>query len=624
MLKIEDSVHAQHADRTNRASKLSRGAVDTARAYPTATPGHGAVRSTGPEGPLQGYLDSAKDAEARGWAGLPLDAVAFLVAKHGAEDRWIVAVDDEDRAEQLARALAFFHPRPEVVCRFPADDGRPYDGFGAERSRVQDRLRTLQRLDVGGPIVIVACARSLLQRVPDAATRKRGTRVIAPGETLDRDDLVRWLGDCGYLSAPSAEVSGSFAVRGDVVDVWPSGVPRPVRIDFFDDEIEGLRSLDPDSGRPIAKLSRLLLLPAREERIDGPALDRMTAHLEEAVREQQRGLRLRRRVLEELRAGVHFSAVGDWLPFLVPTDVPAERFAGLQALVFEPGDVMAAANDLLRTARQRWEALEDEERPLVTPDARYGSLASLQALVDGARRVWSVTADAAVQYGVKGTDDFGVRGRELGPTAGRIDKLLDKEVRVGIVVDNEDRADALEQLLEPHGLRTVRAGDPLTLERGKLSVVVGDLPRGFVSVASRWAFISAHVLFGGHGRAHRERLERIHALFESEVTDLSQLKLGDHVVHKLHGVGLYRGIRRVPVGGTRQDFVTLEYRGGDTLMLPATRLSQLSRYTPANGGAAVKLDRLGGQTWIRRKGKVRDRLLKMAQDLLKLYAKREL
>lgn len=582
------------------------------------------VREGGLEAELRGYLDTIDPHAGRGWAGLPVDAVAFLVARHGPADRWLVVVDDEDRADQLLRAVQFFHPQPEVVCRFPADDGRAYDGFSPERARAQQRMRTLQRLDVGGPCVVVACARSLLQRVPDRATRKRGTRVVKVEDTLDRDDLVRWLTDAGYLSAPSAEVSGAFAIRGDVVDVWPSGAHHPVRIDFFDDEVESLRALHPDTLRPTRKQTRLLLLPAREERIDGAAQERATAFFERAVTEQQRGLRLRRRVVEDLRAGVHFSAIEDWMPALVPTVVPAEAFRELRTLVYEPGDVRSAGGDFLRTARQRWAAMDDEERPLATPEDRYGSLEQLETLVDGAQRVWSVTADDTVQFDVRGTDGFGVKGRELAPTANRIAKMLDKDVRFGIVVDNEDRAEAFDQLVQPHGLNTVRAGDPLALERGKLSVLVGDLPRGFVSKESRWVFVPAHVLFGGAGRAHRERMERIHALFETEVTDLSQLRLGDHVVHRLHGVGLYRGIRRVPVGETRQDFVTLEYRGGDTLMLPATRLSSLSRYTPANSNAAVKLDRLGGQTWVRRKGKVRDRLLKMAQDLLKLYAKREL
>ncbi len=531
-------------------------------------------------------------------------------------------VDGDDRAERLARALAFFHPRPEVVSAFLADDGQLYDGFGPERGRVQRRLRTLQRVDVGGPCVVVASARASLQRVPDRSARKRGTLVLRPGQRIERDDLVRQLLDAGYLSAPTASISGSLAVRGDVVDIWPSGVGRPVRVDFFDDEVESIRALHPDHGRPTGTLSRVLLLPAREERMDADAIARATVWLERAVREQQRGVRLRRRVLEDLRAGVRFSGIEDWLPALVPTVVPAERFADLGVMVYEPGDVLAAGADLLRQARQRWELLDEEERPLVPPEERFGSIEQLRALVERGCQVWGVPAADAVRFEVERPEGFGIRGRDLGPAAARLRALVDREVRVGITVDGEEQAETLVQLLHPHGVHVERARAPSELERGRVAVLIGDLPHGFVAPSSGWAFISAHVLFGGRGRAHRERLHRVHALFEGGLTDLAKLRPGDGVIHRRHGVGRYVGLRRVRVGDTAQDFVTLEYRGGDTLMLPATRLADLSPYEGPSKG--LKLDRLGGQTWSRRKGKVRDKLLRMARELLQLHARREL
>ncbi|MCB9674022.1 MAG: transcription-repair coupling factor [Alphaproteobacteria bacterium] len=573
---------------------------------------------------MQGYLDSASELEGVGWAGLPLDAVGFLVSRLDPDGRWLVVVDEPDRADQLTRAARFFHPRPEVVERFYADDGRPYDGFSPERTRAQNRIRALRRVQVGGPVVVVASARALLQRVPTAEVLAKGTRTVQTGDTLDRDDLVRWLTDAGYLSTQTAEMVGSFAVRGDVLDVWPSASTAPVRIDFFDDEIEGIRALDPESGRPSGARKRVALLPAREERVDAEALERLQDELGRQVTAQQRGIRLKRRVVEELRSGIRFSALEDWLPALVPTEGPLEAFAALRTVVYEPADVLAAGRELLRTARQRWEALEDEERPLVPPSERFDTLDSLQARVEASQKVWQIAADGAARFEVATTDGFGARGTDLAPVAGKLLKLMDRDCRVALVADTPARGDALEELLGPHGIQTSGATEALGIERGRISLLVGDLPRGFVAPQSGWAFVPAHVLLGGAGRAKRTRLERIHALFETEVTDIAQLKVDDYVVHRLHGVGVYRGMKRVPIMGVAQDFVRLEYRGGDTMFLPVTRLGQLSRYTPANSNAAVKLDRLGGATWLRRKGKVRDALLKMAQDLLRLYARREL
>lgn len=573
---------------------------------------------------MRAYLDGAAQLTGVGWAGLPLDSLGFLVSRLDPEGRWLIVVDEPDRADQVERAARFFHPRPEVVERFMADDGRVYDGFSPERTRAQRRIRALRRVSVGGPCVIVASARALLQNIPAPAVLAQGTRTVSVGDTLDRDALVGWLTDAGYLSTQTAEMAGAFAVRGDVVDIWPSAMTAPVRLDFFDDEIEGIRTLDAQSGRPVGPRKRVVLLPAREERVDDAALDRLQAELGRQVTAQQRGIRLKRRVVEELRAGIRFSALEDWLPALVPTVGPLAVLGELRAVVYEPGDVLAAGREFLRTARSRWEGLEEDERPLVPPEDRFSPIAGLEQWVEGSQKVWQIAADGAARFEVTSAEGYGVRGTDLAPVASKLVKLMGRDCRVALVVDSASRGDALEQLLGPHGITPGGAADALAVERGKITMLVGDLPRGFVAADSGWAFIPAHVLLGGTSRAKRTRLDRIHALFETEVTDIAQLKVDDHVVHRLHGVGLYKGLKRVPIGGVKTDFVRLEYRGGDTMFLPVTRLGQLSRYTPANSNATVKLDRLGGATWVRRKGKVRDSLLKMAHDLLRLYARREL
>ena len=225
----------------------------------------------------QGYLDDALRGGPRNWAGLSLDALAFQAARLAGQGRWLLVVDAEDRAEQLVRGLRFFHPAAHLIEPLPADDGKPYDGFSPERWRVQQRMRALRRIELGGPVMVVASAPALLQRLPSRTEREKGTRVLEPGQELDRDDLVRWLADAGYLSAPMAELPGSFAVRGDVLDVWPSGTKAAVRVDFFDDEIESIRALE--GTRSTGTMSRVLLLPAREERLDAEAAARAHEHL---------------------------------------------------------------------------------------------------------------------------------------------------------------------------------------------------------------------------------------------------------------------------------------------------------------------------------------------------------
>jgi transcription-repair coupling factor (superfamily II helicase) len=608
-------------------------------------------------------LDQAEGLLHQGHAlsGLGGDALAFVLARVARSGRWLVVVDGDDRADQLLRALRFFHEAPERIESFPADDNRPYDGFSPDPARVRQRSRTLHKVDRGGDLVVVATAPALLQRVPDRATREKGTRQIEVGATVDRDELATFLAQAGYLATARADEPGRFAIRGDVVDVWPVGNRTPVRIDLFDDEVERLRRLDPQTLAPSRGGKRVTLLPADEPRIDEPALERALTELGRWAAEQGGGeLTIRRRqVVEELRAGIRFSGLQDWLPALVPTQAPLEAFrggappeafregappeafregappeafregappralAGLRAVVVLPDDVQASLRDLEASIQQRFSALEPDERPIVPPAGRYVRAAEVLQALSEAHEVLELPSDRAPDLGATGTEQLAVRGSELGPAVARLQALVAEDVRLALVVKDDGRGERLMELLAPHGLHPVpTSGSPFDIEAGKVSLLTGDLPRGFVAAESGWAFVPISALFGAPRRAASDRAA---ALWDQSVTSAAQLKVGDAVVHRQHGVGLYRGLVRIEVDkGVAQDFAKLEYRDGDLLFLPVASLNQISRYTASSADTQPALDKLGGQTWARRKGKVRDNLLAMAQDLVRLHAKREI
>jgi transcription-repair coupling factor (superfamily II helicase) len=556
-----------------------------------------------------------------GWAGLPGDALAFVLSglvRSG--KRLLVVVDGPDTGLRLERALRFFDT--PGLLPFPADDGRPYDGFASDPVIPQQRIVCLNTLAYDAPCIVVAPVQALMQRVPDEATRARGTRDITTGDTIERDDLVDWLSDAGYLALLRVDGPGRFAVRGDIVDVWPVGMDTPVRIDFFDDEVESLRRFDPSTQRTQRSIKQATVLPAREERIDGAALDRLHRELTPYMREQDRGVTLRRRMLRELEDGIRSSAIEDYLPALVPTVEPlASLFGSLTAICVSPEDVGAAARDHTEQAQRRWEALEGDEQPLVPPAARYIGSSEILSILATAHPVYGIAAEGASQHlGATSADEIAAKALDLKPVVKRLHALAEDYRRVAIVVGNEGRAQTLIELLEPHGLVAERAGDPWDIARGDISVLVGDLPRGFIARDSGWAFIPATALLG---RPKHQRHHRAHAFFDVAVQSVHQLKEGDLVVHRLHGIGRYLGIRREVFEGVDRDFVHLEYRNGDLLAIAVTALDQISRYQPARANSDLKLDVLGGQTWARRAGKVRDSLLHAAEELLTLYAKRE-
>jgi transcription-repair coupling factor (superfamily II helicase) len=585
-------------------------------------------------------LDEAGAIRAAGgaWAGLGGDSLAFVLAREAAEGRWLVVVDGEDRAADLLRALTFFHPAPDRIESFPADDNRPYDGFSPDPVLPQRRLRVLDKVDRGGDLLVVTTARALTQRVPTAEARLRGTLVLEVGMRLERDDLAGHLTDAGYFATARADAPGRFAVRGDVLDVWPTNNRTPIRVDFFDDEIERLRRLDPDTLTPDKAGKRVTVLPAAEERIDGPALERALVEIGRLLAASGQGdaLARRRQIIDELRAGMRFSGLQEWLPALVPTAAPLEVFADLQKVVVYPDDVQGALRDFETNLLRRYELLEAHERPLVPPAARYVPWREVVEGLAGATEVLQTASDRAPDLGARGTEELAVRGADLAPVVEKLDALVQEDLRLALVVKDDGRGERLVELLAPHELYPIRAPGPLAIESGRLSLVTGDLPRGFVAPESGWAFVPVAALFGG---TRRTGTDRAHALWDTSVTSTAQLKVGDAVVHRLHGVGRYRGLQRLEVGKAtvigeamagiaptpiEQDFVRLEYRDGDLMFLPVASLNELSRYTASGTAAEPQLDKLGGATWDKRKGKVRDNLLSMANDLVRLYARREL
>ncbi|MCO4745504.1 MAG: transcription-repair coupling factor [Proteobacteria bacterium] len=568
------------------------------------------------------FLQRATDVleAGQGWAGLRGDALAFVLSQIGTQGRWLVVVDEQDAAERLAESLRFFMREPGLVQLLPADDCRPYDGFSPSPAVLRQRLLTLHRLDRKRDGVLIAPVRSLIQRLPDAATRRRGTRTLRANDIVERDALSRWLQDAGYLATGRVQEPGTFAIRGDVIDVWPPGLRTAARVDFFDDEIESIRRMDPETQRSHRPLPRLVLLPVREERLDRRAMALLEGNLHRLYNEQHRGLKLRRRVIDELRSGIRFSAVEDYLPALVSTVAPLKLFEGMRAIVVHPDDVLASARDLTGTLHSRWESLEENERPLVPPSERFEPVATIETFVEQAHKVYDmVSTQKAVDLGAKTADGLIVRGTDLDALIGRITDLAGSGVRLGLVA-GQDRLERVKEMLDSREVESVPVEHPLDIAPSQIALVKGHLPRGFIAEDSGWAFVPTGVLFGE--RPGRRKTE--HAAFRASVSSLSQLREGDFVVHRFHGIGLYCGMARVDAGGGEQDFVVLEYRGGDRMYLPVTHIDQLSRHAPARSGAKVRLDRLGGTTWTARKGRVRDSILQMAQELLAIYARREI
>lgn len=559
-------------------------------------------------------------AQHKDWAGLHGDALSLALSNAASNERYLVVVDEADRAENLLRGMRFFHPRPETIALLPADDVRPYEGYAADAQLLATRILTMQALQRGTCNVVIAPVAALMQRL---ANPDKLWFSLSVNQQIDRDDLARTLIASGYLVSTRADRPGSLAMRGDILDVWTPGRKTPVRVDFFDNVIESLKAFVYTQPGRFKQLKQVTVYAAREEILDEQTAKRAKEHLNTLVGQQNRGNRLRRRIVDDLNAGIRFPGIEGWLPALTDTITPMSLMDALTPIVVYPDDVRAAASEFEERAQQRWEMLDEDERPLVLPSERYIAPSKVLKKLESGRNVWHLAAEAkqAVDFEALPVAGLAIRGSNLAPASARIRKLARENHCVGVVAATQQKADHLLSLFEPHGLSFSVTTDPASLQAGAPTIVIGDLPEGFICETSLLAWIPSTAIFGQSSSGSKKR--STHAFFESSITSLSQIKGGDYIVHRLHGIGRYHGLERLTVGTTPQDFVKLEYRGGDLLFLPATQLAQISRFSPANSNRKVLLDKLGGVTWTQRKKKVQDSLLQMAQDLLRLYAKRQ-
>ena len=537
----------------------------------------------------------------------------------------LVVVPTREEAARLAAELGALAPAlaPGVaVHHLAADDCRTWDGLSPHPEIPRQRLAALAALDDGEPALVVAPARALVQRVLAPAALAGWILRLSPGDRPGVDGLVQAAVARGYLVAPAASEPGTVSRRGDVVDLWPTDRPSgPVRFEFFDDEIESMIGLDARTRRGTGPVRSLRVLPAREAMVDAEALRRAGAATAAAVDAMGAGHALRRRALHELGQGLWFPGAEDYLCALHPVAGALGRCP--RRVVVEPAAVREELGRFESLAWERWHARPPEERPPVLPEQRFERAEEVWAELASAPALGAMVPDADDLATRENTDLRVVRG-ELAPVAARVGAWLGEGWQVALCVDSQARAERALGLLHPHGLRPVAAPLGQWPLPGQLAVWVGPLTRGFHCGPSRRALIAADELFGPRERGAPAPRRTVK---EAALSTLSKLKAGDLVVHVVHGVGRFIGLRRLQVPGGPDggpldvDVVELHYAGDNRMYLPVTRLDLITPWRgPAD--AVPPLDKLGGATWARRKERVRVKVAGLAHELLSLHALR--
>ncbi|WP_256646522.1 transcription-repair coupling factor [Thermomonas paludicola] len=581
-------------------------------------------------------------------------ACALLAAARRHAGPVLAIARDNHAAHQLESDLRTLAAGGDAlpVLGFPDWETLPYDRFSPHPEIVSQRLATLARLPELARGIVVVPVTTLMQRLAPR-THVLGNRFsVRVGQRMDMDAEKRRLESAGYRNVPQVYDPGDFAVRGGLLDVYPMGADAPFRLELLDDEIDSIRAFDPESQRSLEKIQSIELLPGREVPLDDANVQRALDALRERFDIDTR----RSALVQDLKAGLAPAGIEYYLPlFFAPrrgagssTETLFDYLAP-DALPLLCDGALEAADSAWAHTGQRYEQLRhDVERPLLPPTDLWLAPDALREVLNRGDRI-EVCGAAHPRHGdaralpVQPAPALPLVAKDQPPGQAMRDFLRSYPGRVLIATDSAGRREALLEVLQAAGLqpevfeswaafalaRHSREGGNDGLEDSRFrgndsatfAISVAPFDDGFALDAPALCVLTERQLFPERAASPRRR-KRAGREPEAIIRDLGELTLGAPIVHEDHGVGRYRGLVAMDVGGMPGEFLDIEYAKGDRLYVPVAQLDRISRYSGANPDTAP-LHNLGGEQWAKAKKKAADKVRDVAAELLEIQAKRQ-
>ncbi len=563
------------------------------------------------------------------WAQLYGDSFALVTAAAAAgHERLVVVVTPNPQgAARLEREVRFFAGETLPLLAFPDWETLPYDLFSPHQDIVSQRLETLYRLpDAAGGVLIVPVT-TLLQRLPPRGFLEARTLMLSVGDRLDPEPTYRRLERAGYRRVSQVMEHGEFAVRGSLLDLYPMGSTQPYRIDLLDEEVESIRTFDPDNQRTTGRADAIRLLPAREL----PMTEEAIGRFRQRWRARFEGDPQRSMVYREVSQGRCPPGVEYYLPLFHDHTETLLDYLPQEVVVGLVEGVQEAAARFYGQVEERYEQRRhDLERPVLAPDELYLTPRALDTGLQSLRRMRLQrfecepgSAGAFTNFATAAPPMVPIQPRAAEPAAALKRFLEEFSGRVLVVAGSTGRRETVLETLRGFGLhpRPYESWQAFLSGDAALAITVGDIEQGMLLREPALAVLTERQIFGERALQRRRRRDGRRAEAEAIVRNLTDLDIGAPVVHEEHGIGRYQGLQHLGVGGIEAEFLTIEYSGGDRLYVPVSSLHLVSRYTGAAPEAAP-LHRLGGDHWQRVKRKAAERARDVAAELLDVYSRR--
>ena len=546
--------------------------------------------------------------------------------------RAVLIAPDEAAMRSVAEAAQFFAPELDVI-EFPAWDCLPYDRASPALSVSAKRLSALFRLQSGkaGSQLLVTTVNALTQRVLTPFRIRESVREFKQGTEIGHKSLAALLQRQGYSRTDTVVDHGEYALRGSIVDIFPSSLDEGLRLDFFGDELESLRLFDPTTQMSTGTLKQHLLLPASEALLDDETIKRFRGR----YREMFGANATQDPLYEAVSEGRRLAGMEHWLPLFEEKLATLFDYLGDDDVIVIDSGAQSASEERFKDIADYHQSRQKAAgqaagsyRPL-SEDALYLAPEEMAGLLEQRSVHRSVIfaepkGDRVVDFGFSSARDFAperARGDNIYEAAAKhLGALKKSGKRPLLAAYSKGSRSRIASILSEAGAETKLAEtwqEALGLSaKGQPVAMVLPLETGFAN--DELELLTEQDVLGDRLVRRKKRRKDSDAF----LAELQALNRGDLVVHVEHGIGKYLGLEPVPVGKSKHDCVMLEYKGGDKLYIPVENIDVLTRY--GSSEEAVMLDRLGGEAWQKRRSRLKERIREIAGELMQVAAQRAL
>ena len=551
--------------------------------------------------------------------------------------RLIITYND-GKAQELCEEYRLYDSE---VLWYPSKDIIFYSADIHGNAIVKERLRVVKKLLSGEPATVVACIDSGIDRLLPLKEIKNKILALEEADRIEADALIKHLVTLGYERQEQVALPGEFAVRGGIVDIFPLTEEAPVRIELFGDEIDTIRIFDVDSQRTVERIPKITLFPAAEYIFTPTELQQGKNRIleeakrtEEALRAQMKneeGMRIRRiteEFLENLEYCPGHAAIDSYINFFCEETVSFLDYFGEQALVVldEPSHIMEKGE---ATALEFTDSMTGRLEKGYCLPSQADVIFSYKALLEGLQKRTTLllsTMDYSFDL-FRAKVKYDIPAKITSPYNGNFELLVKdltswkkKGYRTIVTTSSGTRASRLAEDLRGYELPAFYNHDTdRPVKSGEIMVVQGGLRRGFEYPALKFVMISESDIFGAEKKKRRHKRE----YSGQKIQNFNELTYGDYVVHEDHGIGIYRGMEQLEVEKITKDFIKIEYGDGSNLYVPTTGLDCVQKFAAADAAKKPKLSKMNSSEWSRTKSRVKSAVKDMAEELVKLYARRQ-